>query len=132
MLFKKSRQSSEVPDDWKKVNIKLIFKKGRKDGNYQPVSATSVPGMIMDQILLEAIVRHMEDKTVIWENPHGFTNGDSYLTNLVVSDDGLTAPADKGRATDVIYLDFSKGFDMIPYSFTLSKLERYGFDGCTV
>jgi len=66
----KSHGSSEVPDDWKKDSITSIFKKGRKDNaeNYQSVSLTSVPGKIMEQMLLGAMLRYMGDTEIIWDN----------------------------------------------------------------
>lgn len=86
----------------------------------------------MKQTLQEALLRHMEDGEVIWDSLHNFTKGKSCLTNPVASSDGVTPSVDRGRATDVLSVDFCKAFDMEPHNIFLSKLETDGFDGWTL
>jgi len=120
IIIENSWQSGKVLGEWKKDNITLIFNKSKEDDleNYQPVSLISVPEKIMEQILLEAVLRHMEDREVTWENQHGLTMSKSCFTGLVTFYDDVNAPTDKEGATDVIYLDF----ETVPHNIHLSKL----------
>ena len=92
IIFERSWRTGEVPEDWREANVTPVFKKGKKEdpGNYRPVSLTSIPGKLMEQLILEAIIKQVEEKKVIRSSQHGFTKGKSCLTTMIAFCDGMT------------------------------------------
>ena len=132
IIFEKSWRLGDIPEDWKKANVTLSYKKGLKEdpGSYRPISLTSVPGKIMERILLGAMAS--QTKHVIAKSQHGFTMGQSCLTNLIAFYDKVTCLVVVGRAADIAYLDFSKAFDTVSHGLLLEKLISYSLDKWSV
>lgn len=47
----------EVPDEWEKANVTHNFEQGEKESlvTYSLANVTSVPGMVIEQILLQSL-----------------------------------------------------------------------------
>ncbi|XP_068810842.1 tetraspanin-9 isoform X2 [Struthio camelus] len=134
IIFERIGRSGEVPVAWKKASAPAAFQKGKKEepGNCRPVSLPSIPGKVMEPLLLDAISKHVEDKKVTGSSQRGFTQGKSCLTNLLAFSDGMTGWVDEGRAEDVVSLDLSKAFDAVCHPLLKGELRRRGLYEWTV
>ena len=131
VLFRLSLQSGLVPQDWREANVAPLHKKGsrEKPENYRPVSLTSVVGKLLESIIKDSIVTYLDQYNLIESSQHGFTKGKSCLTNLLDFFEVVTKELDEGNNVDLIYLDFSKAFDKVPYERLFNKLKSHGISG---
>ena len=60
---------------------------------------------------------------------HGFRNGHSCESQLIITMHDIMQNFDSKQQTDLIILDFSKAFDAVPHERLLSKLNKYSITG---
>ena len=129
ILFKKSLEEGHLPTAWKEANITPIHKKGPKHqvGNYRPISLTSILCKILERLIRDEIMDHME--SLFTKHQHGFRKGHSCVTQLIEVIEDWTNELDQHNKVDAIYLDFQKAFDTVPHKRLLRKLQGYGISG---
>ena len=133
-IYRKSMVEGVVPEDWRLARVVPIFKKGSKSkaSNYRPVSLTSVPCKVMESLVRDAVLNHVNVNNLLSTEQHGFTSGRSCMTNLLVTLEDITKNLDEGLGVDVIYLDYSKAFDTVPHKRLISKLRAYGINEAVI
>lgn len=98
----------------------------------QPHIFLSLIGLLMVQLILEAISKYEKDKKVSKSSQHRFAKVKSRLTNLIAFYDGTGGWIDEERAEDAVYLYFSKAFDTVSHSVLIGKPRECGLDGWMV
>ena len=130
-IWKKSLDEGIIPRDWKLANVSPIHKKGSRNSaaNYRPVSLTSQVCKLLESVVKDAIVSHLEENGLIYDSQHGFRRGKSCLSNIISYLDRATRLMDEGEQCDAVYLDFAKAFDKVPIERLLRKIECHGITG---
>ncbi len=131
LIFKKTLHEGKLPESWKIANVAPIYKSGskKKPENYRPISLTSVPCKLMEKIIRNEIVEHMERNNFFTKCQHGFRTGFSCVTQLLEVMEDWAEALNNGEDIDVVFLDFSRAFDNISHKLLLMKLEGYGIKG---
>lgn len=70
----------------------------------------SIPGNMIDELILETIPKHVKNKKAFGSSQHRFMQSESSLTNLIGFYDQITSLVNKGWYLDVVNLNFSKAF----------------------
>jgi len=91
--------------------------------NYRPVYLTSVPCKIMESLIKDPLLKHLENHRAISQSQYGFASGRSCLTNLLMTLECWTKALDDGYGIDVLYLDYRKTFNSVHHLRLLEKLK---------
>ena len=131
IIYTRLMEDKAVPDIWLWSHVCPIFKKGSKSdpGNYRPVSLTCVVGKVMESIIVDALIDHMITNQLLRSSQHGFLPGKSTTTCMLEYLETLTRWVDEGMNVDVLYCDFAKAFDKVPWERLLAKMEGVGVGG---
>ena len=123
--------AGEIPVKWRTAHVMPIFKKGDRHNpaNYRPISLTCNPCKCMERIVAKELTAFLMSNNIIPENQHGFLSGRSTVSNLLQCINKWTQDHDDNKPTDVVYLDFEKAFDRVPFQRLLTKLEHHGIRG---
>lgn len=130
-IYRKSLDEGKLPIEWKKANVSVIFKAGSKTKveNYRPISVTSICCRMMEKIIRNAVVQHLESNELLSKYQHGFRKGRSCVTQLLECIDEWSEAVDNNHEIDIIYLDFKAAFDKVPHKRLLKKVWNIGIQG---
>ena len=131
-MFCQSYQHGTLPSHWTHALVNLVFKNGKKfePVKYRPVLLAAICCKIMEHCIVSNIWSHLGKHSIIASKQHGFRRGMSCETQLIEATYDWTNILNKGNdQIDVIHLDFSKAFDVLPHHHLLMKHYMYGITG---
>ncbi|KAF2362684.1 Cadherin [Trinorchestia longiramus] len=130
-ILNRSFETGIVPEDWKRANVNPGFKKGNKKipKNYRPISLTSVIRKTIERLLKVRIAKHLNDQNLFTDTQYRLREKLSCLINLFDFFGEVNRIYDRRKAVDLVYLDFQKAFDKVPYERHMDKVEAHGVRG---
>ena len=117
IIFDQSLQTGKLPDDWVEANVAPVFKKGDRHSpaNYRPISLTCVCAKLLEHIICKQIMSHFSENKILTPVQHGFRSKHSCESQLLITTDEFIQNFGSKTQTDVVVLDFSKAFDVVPH-----------------
>ncbi|KAK3888678.1 hypothetical protein Pcinc_007291 [Petrolisthes cinctipes] len=112
-LFKKVWDLEDTPDDWSKLLINPIHKKGDKQNpeNYRAISLTSVPCKVFCKIILLRIEGILEESAS--ESQFGFRTGRGTIDAIFIARQILEKAREHNVPIHFNFIDFKSAFDTV-------------------
>ena len=110
-IFNRSLATGDVPSDLRSADVCPINKNRplQQKGNFRPISLTSEVGKVLESIIKDRIVDHLEVHQLHNTSQHGIRRGRSCITNLLNFYNYVFCECDRSRARGCRLSRFPKG-----------------------
>ena len=131
-IFNLSLFTGVFPDELKLAKVVPLYKAGdaQKFSNYRPVSVLPVFSKILERLMYNRLLAHINANNLLYKFQFGFRNKYSPNLAMIYLIDKISNALQNGDLVLGLFLDFSKAFDTVDHDILLNKLEFYGIRGC--
>jgi exonuclease III len=130
-LFNESLSTGIFPNCFKTAKVVPIFKKGSKNNieNYRPIAQLPSLSKILEKIVYNELVNHLEKNRILSPSQFGFRKGMSTGTAVTSFINNVLRKLDGKHKVTGLFLDLTKAFDCINHVLLLEKLKCVGIRG---
>ena len=120
--------SAKIPRPLKTAIIKPLLKKNGLDtndcNNYRPVSNLSFVSKILERVVSQQLVQHLNANNLLDPFQSAYRHGHSCETALLRVLNDVLCSADRGELSLLVLLDLSAAFDVIDHELLLARLQK--------
>ena len=133
VLINRCIESSTVPNQWKQAIVTPVpkVKHCTSMSHFRPISVLPTLSKILERILYDQMVSHLNKYNLLTPHQSGFRSGYSTHDVLLYVTDKWIRAIDRGEYTGAVFLDLAKAFDTVDHAILCSKLQCYGFHGAS-
>ena len=130
IIINTSIVTGTYPSIWKCPLVDPHHKSGDIDdpSNFRPVSILPVLSKVLEKIVCNQLMEHLESAKLLSNSQHGFRKGLSTETALLKLTDEIYKNIDERKISLLILCDLSKAFDSVNHSELLEMCKEHYID----
>ena len=123
-LFNLSIRNCVFPSKLKASRTVPVFKTGDRSNcdNYRPISLLSAISKILEKLIANQLVNHLEYNKLLFEHQYGFQRNKSTVHNLTHLTNFVSRELNDKKFVIGVFLDLKKAFDVVNHNILLKNL----------